>query len=215
MDEAERGLAIRRLVRGWGVALVAALVLFGAWRLFLLFCPTRDWPVLGWSLGRADAQTWNQPQIPALVAENALENGGSIGEALGRALYDRTLAPAADSPVPGGAPAYASLHLPYAWLGASGVQWSTQPWVPADGGASDGAVLVHVAVQVRLGEPVSFGSCTQTEALPAEVARDYVVVPTPLGWRVAYVYQRNPGTPLAGGVGLGSGTAAALLEGCG
>ncbi|HVB09353.1 MAG TPA: hypothetical protein VNM16_03180 [Bacillota bacterium] len=207
MDEAERSIAYRRLAWRWGTGLGLVLILLAVWRVFVLICPIRDWPVLGWSLGSSAA--WNEPQIPALVAENALENGGPVGQWLGQRLYARTLAPAADSPVPGGPQPYSQVHLSSAWLGASGVQWSTKPWT-----GSGSAVLVSVSVEARLAEAISSApGCEQTAPVSAVVARDYVVVDTPQGWRVAYIYLRAAGTPLAPVAGLGSGTAAGAL-GC-
>ncbi len=232
MDEAERAAFRRRLATRWGITLGVVLVLFAFWRFFLLFCPLRDWPVLGWSLGRADAATWNAPQIPALVAENALENGGAVGMAVGRRLYARTLAPAGDSPVPTPPPSYASLHLPYPWLGETNLQWSVEAWtgsdpnligsligfgIPKPGPApspSATAALVQVSVEAHLAESVQAGACRQVQPVPVGIARDYLVVRTPRGWRVAYVYVRDPGTPLVTPQATGAGTAAQLLGGC-
>lgn len=234
MDEAERAQSIRRLAVRWGIIVGIALVLFSAWRLFVLFCPLHDWAVLGWSLGRADAQTWDQPQIPALVAENALENGGAVGEAIGRRMYAKTLAPAADSPFPAGPPSYASLHLPYAWLGETNLQWSVQAWsgsdpnllgstlglapssVPPAPSPTAKIALVRIDVEAHLAQPVGAGAgCAETQVVPAAVGRDYVVVRTALGWRVAYVYVRDPGNPLVNVQPAGAGTPAAILAGCG
>lgn len=232
MDEAERAAFRRRLAIRWGTVLGVALVLLAFWRLFLLICPLRDWPVLGWSLGPADAAAWDAPQIPALVAENALENGGAIGTALGRRLYARTLAPPGDSPVSTPAPSYASLHLPYAWLGETNLQWSVEAWTGSDpnlvgsligfGTTKAGpppppgakVALVQVSVQAHLAEAVQEGACTQVQPVPVGIARDYLVVRTARGWRVAYVYVRDPGTPLVAAQATGVGTAAQLLAGC-
>lgn len=225
VDEPERAAAVRRLALRWGGLALAVLVLLGAWRSFLLFCPLRDWPVLGWSLGPA---AWSAAQMPALVAENALENGGSVGTALGRRLYGRTLvrsARAGRTP-----PAYGAVRLPYVWDGATGVWWCVEAWTgqapilsmnltvplrcpPAAPRAA--TVLVRVYVQAHLGEPVGSGRCAQMEPVPAAIERDYLVVRSAAGWRVANVYSVDPGLPLVHMAPPGAGTAEALLAGCG
>lgn len=206
--EEERIAALRGLALRWAWGVGIFLLLFGVWRLFLLVLPSRDWPVLRWSLEPATAATWNEPWIPALVAENALENGGVVGEAVGRRLYARALAPASAVTMSGAPQPYGAVHLGLAWLGTEEVDWSTEPF-------RGGAVLVHVGVQAKVAAPVQVGSCTETQEATGLVARDYVVVQTAAGWRVEYIYIRDDGAPVGPAAGIGSGTAAAALAGCG
>ena len=196
-------------VMRWVLALGTVALLLALWRLFLLFCPTREWSVLWWSLEARTEQTWNRPEIPALVAENAVENGGPVGEAVGRILYRRTLVGPQGATAAGLRPApYAKVHLQRAWLGTRAISWSTKRF-------AGHALLVRVFVQADLPHRVPFGrSCFSTEPLLSLIERDYVVVPTGRGWRVAGVYTVHAGGAMAMRAAVGAGTAAAVLAGC-
>lgn len=230
MDDAERVAAVRRRVVRCGAASALVALLLLVWRLFLLLCPLRDWAVLAWSLEPADAATWTAPQIPALVAENALENGGPVGSAVGRRLYGRAVVPTGRGSPPGQPPPYAAVHLAEAWDGGTGIWWCVRPWtgVPPDmplyvqlpmhcpvPAASARAVAVQVYVEAHLAEAVRYAGCVETQPVPAGIWRDYLVVRTALGWRVEGVYVMDDGRPLVRGPAVATGTASALLAGCG
>lgn len=196
-------------VTRWLLTLGALALGLALWRLFLLFCPTRDWPVLWWSLEARTHQTWDRPQIPALVAENALENGGPIGERVGRLLYQRALVAGKNATLDGmRRPSYESLHLDRTWLGTKSISWQTTPFTKH-------AELVKVFVQADLPHRVEFGrSCYVVQPIMSLIERDYVVVPTGRGWRVAAVYTMYGGNATEVGAAVGKGTAAAFLAGC-
>lgn len=198
----------RASVIRWAVVLGVLGFLFGLSRLFLLLCPTRDWAILHWSLEAPTAAAWDSPAIPALVAENAVENGGPVGEWLGGLLYRRTLAPAADSPLSGPPTPYAQVHLPRAWLGTESITWSTKPF-------HGNAMLVQVFVRAKLPHRVTYGrGCSSMEPMLSLVERDYVTVPTASGWRVASVSTPFPGDAIENAPTIGAGTAAAVLGAC-
>ena len=195
------------LVR-WAIALGVVAVLLALWRLFLLVCPTRQWTVLVWSLEPRTAQAWHSPETAALVAENALENGGPVGQWWGRRLYaSATVAPGA-APRPDGPQPYAQVHLDLAWLGTESITWSTEPFTGK-------SVLVKVFVQARLLRKVPYRrGCASMQPVMSLVERDYETVPTPAGWRVSYVYLPYGGNAEERPAPMGPGTAAAALAGC-
>ncbi len=204
----EQEAALRRTLARWAAVAAVVVTLLAVWRVFLLVCPTRRWSVLRWTFEAATARHWDQPAIAALVAENALENGGPVGGAVGRELYRRVLTPAADNPFPFPPPAYAAVHLDVQWLGTESVTWSVEPYRGA-------ARMVKVWVDARFAYTVTYGrGCTQRVPTAALVERDYVTVPTPSGWRVAYIYSPHAGDALYLPPAEAGGTAAALLAGC-
>lgn len=157
-----------------------AIVFVGALRLFLLLCPTRMWPVLQWTL--RPAGNWTQPYQVALVAENAVENGGVVGTWLGQKLFGRTVASGEYMTWPNGSPAYADVHLPIPWLATEGIVWKSEPFIHHE-------VMVKVYARARIVRPmVNAENCLVMMPTGTVVERDYVLAPTPVGWRVLHVY---------------------------
>ena len=188
----------------WAGGLGVLLLAGGGWWLFVRVCPTRDWSILRWSLERRTAATWNRPQIPALVAENALEIGGVVG----RRFYRRAL------DVHGGLPwltrptPYGKAHLDRAWLETTTLSWSAKRF-------TKNAVLVKVVVTAMLPHSVAYGrSCRLMEPMLSLVERDYVTVPTRRGWRVAQVSTIFGGNLMQAVTAPTVWSASAILAGC-
>lgn len=191
----------------WTAVAGALVLLFGLFRLFLLVCPTRDWTVLRWSFEARTAANWNSPVVPALVAENALENGGAIGEWVGRRLYARTLGSARLSPFPDSRTPYAQAHINTVWLGTHSISWTSKPW-------RGDVVQVSVTVYATLPQSVEVtAQCSVREPQDSLVQRNYLTVPTARGWRVVSVSTVYAGSALAVG-GRPSKTPMTVLGDC-
>ncbi len=189
-------------------ALGLLLLAGGGWWLFVLVCPTREWPILRWSLERRTAAAWNRPQTPALVAENALEMGGRLGAVLGRRLYQRALVSGEGVPWLTRPTPYGQAHLKQTWIETTSLSWSAKRFTKH-------AVLVKVSLTAILLYSVPYGtSCRRMGPVTSVVNRDYVTVPTKRGWRVAAVYPAHPGHPTPMAVASRDQSAAALLAGC-
>lgn len=118
------------------------------------------------------------------------------------------MVPARNSPWPEGPPSYDDVHLNEGWLGIEALTWSAEPF-------RGNSVLVKVYVQARLLHRVAYGrGCSTAQPVASFVERDYVTVPTPAGWRVAFVYMHHSGDALALAAPMGPETAAAALAGC-
>lgn len=164
-----------------------AVAFLGASRLFLLLCPTRMWPVLRWTL--EPGRDWAQPYQGALVAENAVENGGIVGTWLGRRIYARTVAARDQVPYPD-APVYSTAHLPLPWLATEGVTWDSEAFT-----RDEVEVKVHVQARIAI-RTSSDDNCPGTVPTTTTVDRDYVLSPTPDGWRIVHVYVSYAGEVL-------------------
>jgi len=178
-------MAPRRRWRRTLFYLAAVLLVIGVWRVWALLCPSGDPHILLWSVEPATAATWNAPQIPALAAENAMDNGGVLGTAVGRRLYRKAMVPLGAAPDGVPAPAYGTERIPGAWLGRVSLTWRvrSQTSDPLQRQIVVGAESHHSYWVV--------GPHGQLEYDADGVllsTRSYLVVLTPRGWRVAQIH---------------------------
>lgn len=198
-ERPEAPQARRRRRRRWvvGGVLIAGLAV-GVWRTFDLICPTRNLQILKWTLEPATAKTWNEPQIPALVAENARTNGGAVGAYIGELMYAKTEIPSEAKISRENAWAAPGMYAKLGWMFYGMVAPVTWTMKPVPGHSNER--YVDVSVQ-------EYHSVTLTKTgdwYPRGVmyaTGQYLVTDTATGWRVVSVSSlKDMEAPLVGEV---------------